>query len=625
MCGLAGVVTNSNHVDINDRLISAENIQKHRGPDIQDKKIFSSGKWEVGFSHQRLAILDLSDAGSQPMMSLSGNSCIIYNGEVYNYTEIKSQLKTPCHQSETDTEVVLNALEELGIKDAVSLFNGMWAFAWLNIKTNKLYLCRDRVGVKPLYYYLNNNVLYFSSEVKTILEMTGEQFNINYQAVGEYLFQSLQDSNNNTFYNEIKSVPAAHYIEIDLTQPILELNCVKYWDVLDKKPYSGDDLVGHVQSLFDSSVQIRMRSDVPVGVTLSGGLDSSSIAAAMKRHLGSSDNLHILSAVSPQSDLDESKFIDIMAESLNAKIHKVELNWGADEAIELLKKTIWHNDAPIGSFSNVAHYLLMKKAHELGITVILSGQGADEVLCGYKKYLGFYLQFLMRGKKIPKAIFVLLGFIFNRTIVNQFSFNEAKRYLPMRQKKSDLNIVGTRLKEQYCPKVLGLKPNQTMQQRQADDLNQLSVPFLTHYEDRMSMAWSREIRLPFLDYRLMELFVNLPPEKKMRRGWSKYILRQAMDVFLPNKITWRKDKQGFVNPQERWLKNELYESVISYFSEDALMFKLGLVNRDILLTKYKLYCSNTSKGNRVWYRDIFNPLALEIWLQLNKQYLVCDD
>ena len=367
-----------------------------------------------------------------------------------------------------------------------------------------------------------------------------------------------------------------------------------------------------------------MRSDVPVGVTLSGGLDSSSIAAIMKKHLVKAEHLHVISSVAPDSEFDESKFIDIMADSLEVNVHKVNLQWEAHEAIDLLKKAIWHNDAPVGSFSNVAHYLLMQKAHDLGITVILSGQGADELLCGYKKYLGFYLQSLFRAKKIFKMLAVFLSFLANKTIISQFNFKEATRYLPKRFKNNEIDISGANLKNTYTPKTLGLKNNQTVQQRQASDLTQLSVPFLTHYEDRMSMAWSREIRLPFLDYRLMELFIGLPIKNKLSRGWTKFILRQTMDELLPKEITWRKDKQGFVNPQEEWLREELYETVINYFRTEALIFKLGLVNRERLLEKYSLYCNHSTK-NQVWYRDIFNPLSLEIWLQLNQKYLICNE
>ncbi len=621
MCGIAGIITTSQDVDLFEKLTLAEESQKHRGPDIQDKSVTVDGKWSIGFSHQRLSILDLSDSGIQPMVSNTGGSSIIYNGEVYNYKEVKEEVSVQKYNSNTDTEVVLNALEEFGVDAALNKFNGMWAFAWHDKLNNKLYLCRDRAGIKPLYYYTNNNTLYFSSEVKAILEASNDKFTLNNQAVGEYLFQSLQDTSNNSMYSEIQSVPAGCYLAIDLSKSELEFKCIRYWSVLKSSNYSGDDLVGHIKDLFNDSVRLRMRSDVPVGVTLSGGLDSSAIAASMKEHLGSSENLNILSAVSSNSKLDESEFIDEMAVFLKAKVHKVDMNWSSSEAIELLNKVTWYNDSPVGSFSNVAHYLLMEKAHELGITVILSGQGADELLCGYKKYLGFYVQGLLREKRWLKASRVLLGFIFNRSIVNQFSLMEAKRYLPKRFHKNDIDIRGPKLKSDFQALSPGLKVGQTMQQRQAEDLDVFSVPFLTHYEDRMSMAWSREIRLPFLDYRLMELLLNLPVEKKMYRGWTKYIFRKAMDSMLPSKINWRKDKQGFVNPQEEWLKNELKTDVLNMFSENALIFSLDLIDRESLLNKYDAFCSQSGNKASVWYRDIFAPFALEIWLQINKKHL----
>jgi asparagine synthase (glutamine-hydrolysing) len=288
-----------------------------------------------------------------------------------------------------------------------------------------------------------------------------------------------------------------------------------------------------------------------------------------------------------------------------------------------MRKVTWHNDSPLGSFSNVAHYLLMKKAHELGITVILSGQGADELLCGYKKYLGFYVQSLVRSRKYFQALKVLLRFSLNGSILNQFNLQEAKRYLPDSWKKKDLDIKGPAL-QGYKPVSVGLQAGQSVIQRQGTDLKQFSVPYLTHYEDRMSMAWSREIRLPFLDYRLMELFISLPVNFKMTGGWTKYVFRKALEKFLPSQIVWRKDKQGFVNPQEEWLRNELKEEVLQVFSEEALIFQLGLVSREALLEKYQEFCvQNTGKG-RVWYRDIFNPFALEIWLQQYKDFVVTD-
>jgi len=627
LCGIVGILSKENKENIESYLAQSEAAQLHRGPNAQKREIYEVSGWGIGFEHQRLSVIDLSSSADQPMSTQEKKSYIIYNGEVYNYKEIKKNLIQQVYKSDGDTEVLLNALEQYGVDKAVNMFNGMWAFAWLDTLNNKLYLCRDRVGVKPLYYYIHDNQLFFASEIKTLLETSQIKFRLNYQSIGEYLIQSIQDTSSNTFFDEIKSVNAGHYIVVDLNKNEINLTEIKYWDVLDAIPYDKIGLVAHFKELFEDAVKIRMRSDVPVGVTLSGGIDSSIITAVMKKYiddLGANQKLHIFSVVSPESKLDESEYIDCMLEHLKVQAHKINFRLEPEEAIVLLEKAIWYNDAPIGSFSNIAHFLMMQKAKELGVTVILSGQGEDEVLCGYKKYVGFYLQSLIRRKKILKAIGTLGHFFINRSILNQVSFSEAKRYLPTIKTKISVDVRGEKIKAHYKCQEIGLKLNQTLQQRQAEDLKKYSVPFLTHYEDRMSMAWSREIRLPFLDYRVMELLVNLPAEKKIKKGWTKHLLRQIAKDLIPKKIAWRKDKQGFVNPQEEWLRNELVDKVKSYFSESALIFKYGLLDRDALLKKYEQFCKPTGKS-LVWYREILNPLSLEIWLQQNKRFVAANE
>lgn len=620
MCGISGSVSRSSESALRF-LRCSEQLQLHRGPDFQGSKLFTTNSWTIGLGHQRLSILDLSDAGRQPMTSASSASVITYNGEVYNYRELQSALLTSSPHSDTDTEIIIEVIEKLGIQAALRQFNGMWAFAWYDKHKNKLYLARDRVGIKPLYYFCDGDALYFASEVKSVLTGPNKKFSLNPQVLGEFLCQSVQDSSEATFFEEIQSLPAGCYAEIDLSNDKIRLDIQSYWDVPEEQVIlSFDEAVEKTKILFRDSVKLRMRSDVPVGVTLSGGLDSSTIASMMKEHLSEGQKLKILSAVFPGSKHDESEFIDIMSEYLATPVEKVELKLEPSEALTLMHKVTWHNDSPLGSFSNVAHYQLMKKAQELGITVILSGQGADELLCGYKKYLGFYLQELARERKYFTAIKVLLGFAFNATILHQLNFQEAKRYLPASWKKSDIDLKGPALRN-YKPVQLGLAERKSVIERQGDDLKRLSVPYLTHYEDRMSMAWSREIRLPFLDYRLMELFVSLPISFKMRWGWTKYVLRRASEGLLPQTITWRKDKQGFINPQEEWLRNELRGDVLRVFNENALIFKLGLIKRDALLEKYQNFCDQRSGKGRVWYRDIFNPFALEIWLQQYKDFL----
>lgn len=617
MCGISGVIS-KNCSSIKSFLKKSEASQLHRGPDIQNTQIVGVGQWSIGLGHQRLSILDLTEAGKQPMWSASSKHVIIYNGEVYNFKELEEKYLKLKARTSTDTEIVIEMIEKHGLNTALNLFNGMWAFAHLDVVEKKLYLSRDRVGIKPLYYTIHNGCLYFSSEMKGILEGLSSAFNINIHVVGEYICQSLQDTSNETFFNGIKSIPPGHYVEIDLSKETLNLKMHQYWDVHKSEILPNtSDVERYTKELFDDAVRLRMRSDVPFGVTLSGGIDSSAIASVMKNYLAGEQELNILSAVTPGSRQDESKFIDIMGKYLQSKVHKVQLGWDPKDTWDLMRKATWHNDSPLGSFSNVAHYLLMQKANQLGITVILSGQGADELLCGYKKYLGFYLQILFRSRQYYKCIKVLAGFIINKSIITQFNLSEAKRYLPSLMSTKGIDIRGDRLKG-YCHRRLSLGGSETMIGRQCDDLTKFSVPFLTHYEDRMSMAWSREIRLPFLDYRLIELFINLQTDYKLNNGWTKYIFRKAFVNCLPEKIVWRKDKQGFINPQGEWLRKELKRDVLKLFSNDALIFKYKLIDRDALLQKYKAFCG---KQKGIWYREIFNPVALEIWLQVNQKYI----
>ena len=262
----------------------------------------------------------------------------------------------------------------------------------------------------------------------------------------------------------------------------------------------------------------------------------------------------------------------------------------------------------------------MRRAKELGITVLLSGQGADELLCGYKKYLGFYIQWLVENRQYGKALNVLYQYWRNGTILSQFNVAEARRYMPAYFRKKNDDVLGDAVKD-YTQVQMGRGKGMTVQQRQYEDVKRFSVPVLTHYEDRMSMAFSREIRLPFLDHRLMDVLLPMPVHYKMDQGWTKYIFRRAVSRLLPSEIVWRKDKQGFVNPQSEWLKHELRSSTESYFDSSSLIFKYRLVNRNNLLQKYKRYCKQPAMKGPIWFREIFSPLALEIWLRRYEEHI----
>ncbi len=591
-------------------------IQRHRGPDGEGSWTGKVGGFQVGFTHNRLAILDLSEAGRQPMFLPDGSHALIYNGLVYNYKELRTELEAHGVRLRTqcDTEVVLWALATWG-ESAVAKFNGMWSLAWLDLRAGRLMLSRDRFGIKPLYIYRSRNALYFASEIKGILAGSDERFAINPVAAGRFLEQSLLDAQQETFFSAIEAVPAGHNLVYDLKSGArLEPRSYSYWSPASEANVNGNlaERIEEVRETFADAVRIRLRSDVPVGVLLSGGLDSSSIAAVMRRVLGPDADLHVMSAISDDGTFDEKPFIEQMARHLGCPVHWVRLRGDPAEWFRLVSDVIYSNDEPIFSFATVAHYLLMQEAKGLGITSILSGQGADELLCGYLKFTGFYLGQLVRQGHIATAARVLAGFARRGTVLRQFEFSEARRYNPL-LRRVGIDIRGPRLMEANCTMPTGLG-NGGVIGRQHADLYQFSVPGLVHYEDRSAMAWSREIRLPFLDYRLVNLLLPLDPQWKMRDGWTKWIFRQAMKDWLPQPIVWRKDKQGFINPQSEWLKHELRPAIERFLlREDLLIVRNGLIDRGALARRYQAYCAQPPLRGAYSFKHVFNPIVLELW------------
>lgn len=621
MCGLFGVVCREEALTgLRGRLEDAKRCQIHRGPDMQTEEVVTVGSsgFVVFMAHQRLSILDLSEAGRQPMHDRDRSSWIAYNGEVYNYVELAADMQyVPIGGS--DTEVVLEAFRRDGVEASVPKFNGMWALSWISLKENKLYLSRDRAGVKPLYVARSEGAFFFASEIKTLLALMGRKLQLNLQVVGEYLAQSLQDTSTATFFDGITAISPGSVAVVDLDDQLLPMVETSFWQPLldDKNAKESDsnEIEQLVRQQVMDAVRLRLRSDVPVGVLLSGGLDSSIIAACIKQLLPQDHkNVTVLSAVSPGKPGDESKFIDMVAEHLDIRPIKVSTAWGPEQALELLRRVSYVNDAPLGSFSNVAFYLLMEKAKANGIKVILSGQGGDELFCGYRKYLGFHLEELVRNGSIPKAVAVAWKFLRSGVGFSQFNLAEAARYLRRTPKNT---ILGSAVLSIYKPLQIG-RSSKGLAHRQWLDYRNYSVPYLTHYEDRCSMAFGREIRLPFLDYRLVQLMLNAPDNAKLDDGWTKISLRRAFRSLLPKEIVWRRDKQGFSLPQEEWLRGELKSAWLEILNEDAQVFKRGLVNREKLLNMFDSFCAR--RGN-IWYREIFAPLALEIWLQEYSMYI----
>jgi asparagine synthase (glutamine-hydrolysing) len=626
MCGFFGILQSATVPFDTAKLDAAAGVQSHRGPDDSGLETFEIGPNRLVLGHQRLAIIDLTHAGHQPMTYGDDQGSLVYNGELYNYLELREALirDGEVFRTQSDTEVLLAALHRWGPERALAQFNWMGAFAWLDRDRGRLVLARDPGSEKPLYYTIHDRQLIFASEVKTLLTLSGRKFDLNRDVIGQFLFQGLIDGTVDTFFQGVTQLEPSSYAEVPLDADRFEVRPVPYQPPL----YSGDpaslslpDFIEEVRRVFVDSVRLRLRSDVRIGVLLSGGIDSSSIAAVTQTLVGRENAPQLLSATSDDPRFCESAFIGIMERHLNQTADRITLRTDPGTLVDDLSTVNWFNDAPASALSAVGHYKMMKRARELGVTVILSGQGADEILLGYRKYLGFYLQSLLRQRRVLSAVGALSGFVANRTIVNQFDVSDAKRYVPFLRTlssavngfQSEISIQGEWLKN-WTPVSLGLGPG-SLADRQVLDVRRFSVPGLCHYEDRMSMAMSREIRLPFLDPRLIDLLIRAPDDYKLRRGWTKYSFRKAMEPMLPPEICWRKDKQGFSNPQGEWLKHELREAVNDAFSDNGLIAKKGIVDSRKLLWKYERYCRQPAKGGTIWYREILAPFSLELWMR----------
>jgi asparagine synthase (glutamine-hydrolysing) len=543
----------------------------HRGQD--GDAIWMNDAMEVGFSHRRLAVIDLSDAGKQPM-HYADRYTIIYNGEVYNYLELKSDLEKAGYQfiSKTDTEVILAAYDHYK-EDCVDHFDGMFAFAIWDEKEKILFAARDRFGEKPFHYYLDNEQFVFGSEMKA-LWAAGVPRILNQKMAFNYLTIGYLDNPNNvdeTFFEQINKLPPAHFLFFSLVKR--EVILEKYWDIdLDNDPLTISDAeaIEQFDILFHNSVSKRFRSDVPIGTSLSGGLDSSSLVSASARLKPSTNSYDCFTAIFPGFAKDEMVFARSVAEQFNLKHHTTSPK--ADLLFTDLQKLIHHQEVPIGSSSVFVQYKVYELAKEHGIKVLLDGQGADETLAGYQKYYKWFWQELFRSKKLigskevkkakENGVNESFGF---RNVVAALAPDFAsvileQQYLVNALSHTDLTkeFVQLQSKEAYYSRPTVYTLNGALYFNTCMH----GLEELLHYADRNSMAHGREVRLPFLDHRLVEFIFSLSSSFKIRDGWTKWLLRKSMENSLPGNIVWRKDKVGFEPPQKDWMQHTQVQDAI---------------------------------------------------------------
>lgn len=618
MCGVTLCFSTSAGIDeVNDKLAMMERAQTHRGPDGHGALVEAVGAGVVGLGQQRLSILDLSPAGHQPMVSPCGRYALSYNGEVYNYKELALDLgEDPIvAMSSGDTAVVLAALVRWGA-DAFRRFNGMWAIAFLDRKEGRLLLSRDRLGVKPLYYFLDGRTLVAASEIKGVLAGSGgRRFALNVDAVGRYLIQSLICAQPQTFFKGIDEFPAASWAEINLHAPSVVVDAKPFWRHPYEEPRSGlpKPKADDIRELFVDAVRVRLRSDVPVGIMLSGGLDSSAILAAAKQV--ATGNLRALSVVSRDPATSEEPFIDRMVAHTGCDITKIQSD---DDPVRLwddLSDANWHIEYPLSSFSSLAHRAIIKRARDQGLIVLLTGQGADEQLGGYNKFLYFYLQDRLKSGHFAGPLSMLTGCVRQGTILSEFSLSQAKRYIPFLRGRLSRTWRGPAL-DGVSLLESGLRSS--YEEREWADLRFFSLPALLTYEDRLSMSWSCEMRPPFLDYRLVEAFARVPPEAKLVKGWTKHIFREAMRDLLPPEIVWRKDKKGYTLPGALWMRTVLRSRVEDVLNQPMMAAELGLINA---AGARALYADLLAERPSVRESDVLSIVSLEIWLRRFAPYL----
>jgi len=564
MCGISGIV-NKVHGAVDERALKVMNDSvSHRGPDGHG--IYINGN--VGLGHRRLSILDLSEQGAQPMKH-KDDLVITYNGEVYNYIEVRETLRTKGHvfKGGSDTEVILAAYQEWG-DECVHKFNGMWAFAIHDVKQNRLLISRDRFGVKPLYYCEHNNSFLFGSEIRQILTQVKER-KVNKQILFDFLYLGYQHHSTDTFFENIVSLAPGHNIIIDLTTGVVEIS--KWYTLKNKEEYkslSFEEAQKVFETTINESIRLRLRSDVKVGTCLSGGLDSSYIAAVASElyQAASGEKFTAITAKSIEKETDESDFAKKVVENSNLdwKVTQPEVT----DFLKVAEEVIEVQEEPFGSPSIIMQYFVMKKSKEEGCTVLLDGQGGDESLLGYDRYYAAYiLQQKCILKKI-KSFFDIarnskLGLIDLFLYTIYFSNAKVRAMRQLRRNKFVKQEFKSYLNKNLLDKIS--KVSRNISDLQHFEITQVQLQKLLKFEDRNSMHFSIETRVPFVDYRVVELSISLPFHYKMFEGWTKYILRKTAEKKLPDDIVWRKNKFGFEAPVKTWLadKSRLLEEIRS--------------------------------------------------------------
>ncbi len=606
MCGIAGVI--GTHVSVamlkgmSDRMV-------HRGPD-------GEGLWirpdqRLGLASRRLAVIDLSDSGQQPMHSQSG-SVLVFNGEIYNHVELRLELQSRgvVFQGHSDTEVLLAAYDTWG-SGCLSRLNGMFAFAIYDPRRDVLFAARDRLGEKPFHFtQLRDGTFAFASEIKSLLALPGVPCSPDMDSVFRFLRYRELDRDPRTFFEGIHSLPAAHALE--MTPGATEYRTYRYWELEDRSPLdqSPNDLIDEFRALLWDSTALRLRADVPVGSSLSGGLDSSVLVGLIARS-GESGRQHAFSARFAGSSVDEGRYIDAVVAATGVSGHGITPEPG--RFVEEISDLAWHQEAPVLSLSVYAQWSVMRLARDHDVTVLIDGQGADEILGGYRMYFGALLLGLFRSGSVRALGHEVSSYLRHYGLANAplIAYSQLPRGIAQQVKylsRTSCIDMGFAQAHGGPPETYDRTFRDPLSNQLHETLTHTMLPSLLRYADRNSMAFSREVRLPFLDHRLVEFAFTLPNELKIHRATTKVVLREAMDALLPPLVAHRRDKVGFAVPQSSWLRGHL-RSWATTILESPEFSGRRWIDARAANEAWRRYLSGASNLEP----DIWRWLSLECW------------
>ncbi len=631
MCGIAGLVLkNSNSFNLKETIFNASQAIKHRGPDgegfllvgdsiipcssqdtpvlkqglnyIPQKNISeANGDFNLALAHRRLSILDLSETGHQPMALQDGKLWITYNGEIYNYLELKKELEAAGAKfvSTSDTEVVLNAYKFWGT-DCLNKFNGMWSFCIYDADKQELFCSRDRFGVKPFYYSDNDNAFGFASEQKALVKSGLVKAGINQKALHDYLINNRTEQEENNFFEGIYELWPGHYLKYNLKNHSFNTTC--YFKLNSDYDYgtdlqSNEELISEVKEKLTSAVKLRLRSDVPVGSCLSGGIDSSALAVLMEQK----NPVYLFTSVFKGENMDESHYANLIAKKVNC-IHKT-IEPTQDGLFKELETLVYSQDVPIWDTSTYAQYKVMELAKQNNIKVVLDGQGADELFAGYHHHFVAKWNYLLGYGNI-------FGFIrelnqSKKTIESPFSLFVKEKikahynsYLKGIQNYFDNSFVDS------YPVVNPVKYPGNVNKQLAYDITAARLKTFLKCEDRCGMWHSVESRTPFSDdIELINLMFSINGNRKIQNGASKYFLREAVKEKLPKEIYERYDKKGFETPMDKWIGGN-YKMIFDVLEKKELPF----IKLDILKKQF-----DSQKAGTKEIKLLYKLYVLALW------------